>query len=170
MGPCQKKPTSTASATGLGFVSWISRRGSIQRNLLTGKISSSHPIILFDGICNLCNGFVRYIIRMDRNDVFRFGLLQSDHVRSMLRRHELEISSFASVILLEGERIAVESDAVLRIARILGGGWNSVYLFKIVPNFIRDYLYRIISRHRYRLFGKRDACMIPPPELRDKFI
>ena len=121
-------------------------------------------------MCNLCNGFVRCILRMDKKGIFRFGLLQSDNVQKMLRRQELKISGFASVVLLEDERITVESDALLRIARILGGGWSPVYSFIIVPKFIRDNVYRIISRHRYSLFGKRDVCMIPSPEVLDKFI
>jgi predicted DCC family thiol-disulfide oxidoreductase YuxK len=137
---------------------------------LTEQTLSSHPLILFDGMCNLCNGLIRCILRLDRKDVFRFGLLQSDNVQKTLRRYELKISGLASIVLLEGERITVESDAVLRIARYLGGGWSLVYLFIIVPKFIRDNVYRIISRHRYWLFGKRDVCMIPSPEVLDKFI
>jgi predicted DCC family thiol-disulfide oxidoreductase YuxK len=121
-------------------------------------------------MCNLCNGFIQCVLKLDKKDVFRFGLLQSDNVQKMLRRYELKISGLASIVLLEGERIAVESDAVLKIARNLGGAWSLIYLFIIIPKFIRDDVYRIISRHRYRLFGKRDVCMIPAPEVQDKFI
>jgi predicted DCC family thiol-disulfide oxidoreductase YuxK len=121
-------------------------------------------------MCNLCSGFIQWIIKKDKKDVFRFGLLQADNVRKMLGRYELKISGHASIVLLEGEKIAIESDAVLKIARNLGGAWNLIYFFIIVPAFIRDGMYRIISRNRYRLFGKRDACMIPSPEVLDKFI
>lgn len=137
---------------------------------MTEQTSSIHPLILFDGLCNLCNGFILWVLKMDKKNVFRFGLLQSDNVQRMLRKYELKISGLASIVLLEDERITVESDAVLRIARILGGGWSPFYLFIIVPKFLRDNVYRIISRHRYRLCGKRDVCMIPSPEVLDRFI
>ena len=121
-------------------------------------------------MCNLCNGFIQCVLKLDKKDVFRFGLLQSDKAQDLLRKYELKNSGLASIVLLEGERKAIESDAVLKIARNLGGAWNLVYVFIIIPKFIRDSVYRIISRHRYRLFGKRDACMIPSPEVLDKFI
>jgi predicted DCC family thiol-disulfide oxidoreductase YuxK len=121
-------------------------------------------------MCNLCSGFIQCVIRLDKKDVFRFGSLQSENVRQLLRRYGPKISGLTTIGLLEGERIAVESNAVLKIARNLGGAWSLAYLFIVVPKFIRDGMYRIISRHRYRLFGKRDACMIPAPELMDKFI
>ena len=137
---------------------------------MTEKTSSGRPLILFDGMCILCSGFIQYVLKLDKKDIFRFGLLQSENVRHMLRRYDPNISSLSSIVLVEGERIAVESDAVLKIARNLGGAWSLVYLFIIIPKFIRDGVYRIISRHRYRLFGKRDVCMIPSPEVLDKFI
>ena len=110
------------------------------------------------------------MIRLDKKDVFRFGPLQSEKVRQILIRYEPKISGLTSIVLLEGERIAVESDAVLKIARNLGGAWSFVYLFIIIPKFIRDAVYRVISRHRYHLFGQRDLCMVPSPEFLDKFI
>jgi predicted DCC family thiol-disulfide oxidoreductase YuxK len=137
---------------------------------LTKQTSSVRPLILFDGICNLCSGFIQCVLKVDKKNIFRFGLLQSENVRHMLRRYEPKYSGIASIILLEGERIAVESDAVLKIARNLGCPWSLVYLFIIIPKFLRDGVYRIISRHRYRLFGKRDMCMIPSPDILDKFI
>jgi predicted DCC family thiol-disulfide oxidoreductase YuxK len=137
---------------------------------LTEQTSSGHPLVLFDGMCKLCSGFIRYVLKLDKNNVFRFGLLQSDNVRNMLRKYEMNISGLTSIVLLEGERITVESDAVLKIARNLGGAWSLIYLFIIIPKVIRDSVYRIIARNRYRLFGKRDACMIPSSEVLDKFI
>jgi len=137
---------------------------------LTEQISSGHPLILFDGMCNLCSGIIQCILRLDKKNVFRFGVLQSENVRKMLQRYELKISGLTSIVLLEGETIAVESDAVLKIARILGGAWRFIYLFIIIPKFLRDTVYRSISSHRHRLFGKRDVCMRPSPDVLDKFI
>jgi predicted DCC family thiol-disulfide oxidoreductase YuxK len=107
---------------------------------------------------------------LDKKDVFRFGSLQSEKARQMLRRYEPKISGLTTIVLLEGETITVESDALLKISRKLGGAWNLVYLFIIIPKFIRDDVYRFVSRHRYRLFGLRDSCMVPSPEFLDKFI
>jgi predicted DCC family thiol-disulfide oxidoreductase YuxK len=84
-------------------------------------------------MCNLCSGFIQWVLKMDKKDVFRFGLLQSDNVQKMLRRYDLKISGHASIVLLENEKIAIKSDAVLKIARNLGGAWNLVYLFIILP-------------------------------------
>ncbi len=88
----------------------------------------------------------------------------------MLTRYEPKISGLTTIVLLEDKRIAVESDAVLKIARKLGGAWSLIYLFIIVPKFLRDSVYRFVSRHRYRLFGQRDSCMVPSNEVLNKFI
>ena len=131
---------------------------------------SSHPIILFDGVCNLCNGFVQFVIRKDHRDVFRFGSLQSERTEKILKRLGSEHFDSTSIILLDVENIATESDAVLKIARKLHGIWSLLYSLIIVPKFVRDSVYRIVSRYRYHIFGKRESCMIPTPELMDKFI
>jgi predicted DCC family thiol-disulfide oxidoreductase YuxK len=132
--------------------------------------TSPHPIILFDGVCNLCNGLVQRIISRDKKNVFKFGHLQSEKVRQMLKRFEPKTSGLTTIVLLEGETVTVESDALLKIVRKLGGAWSLLYLFIIVPKFIRDAVYRFVSRHRYRIFGRRDSCMVPSPEFLDKFI
>lgn len=131
---------------------------------------SSHPIILFDGICNLCNGFVQFVIKRDTRDVFRFGSLQSEKVRQILKRFGSKGVDLTTIVLLDGEKIAFESDAVLKVAKKLGGAWSLLYLFIVIPKFVRDAVYRFISRHRYQMFGRRDSCMMPTPELLDKFI
>lgn len=132
--------------------------------------NSSHPIILFDGVCNLCNGFVQFVITRDKRDVFRFGSLQSSKAQELLKRVEPDSNGFTTIILLEGEKISTESDAVLRIAQGLGGAWKLFYVFIFVPKTFRDGLYRIVSRMRYRVFGKRESCMVPTPDLINKFI
>jgi predicted DCC family thiol-disulfide oxidoreductase YuxK len=136
----------------------------------TSHNSSSHPIILFDGVCNLCNGFVQFVIKRDHRNVFRFGPLQSESARQILMPLGSEHRELTSIVLLDDEDIATESDAVLKIARKLHGLWSLLYAFIIVPRIVRDTLYRIVSRHRYRIFGKMDSCMIPTPELLDRFI
>lgn len=121
-------------------------------------------------MCNLCNRFVQCVIRSDRKDVFRFGSLQSEKAQQILKRFESKPLNLTTVVLLDDETIVTESDAVLKIAKKLSGIWNLVYLFIVVPKFIRDTVYRFVSRYRYHIFGRRDACMIPTPELLDKFI
>ena len=127
-------------------------------------------IILFDGVCNLCNGFVRFVIRRDDRNVFRFGSLQSDGAKKLLKPFGSEHLELTSIVLLDGGNISTGSDAVLKIARELRGMWSLLYAFIIVPKIIRDSVYRLVARYRYRVFGKRDSCMIPTPELRNKFI
>ena len=136
----------------------------------TSHNSSSHPIILFDGVCNLCNGFVQFVIKRDHRNVFRFGSLQSESARQILMLLGSEHRDLTSIVLLDDEDIATESDAVLKIARKLHGLWSLHYSFVIVPRIVRDTMYRIVSRYRYRIFGKMDSCMIPTPELLDRFI
>jgi len=111
-----------------------------------------------------------WIISRDKKNVFRFGHLQSEKVRQMLKRFEPKTFALNTIVFLEGETITVESDAFLKIVRKLDGVWSLLHLFIIVPKFIRDVVYRFVSRHRYTIFGKRDSCIVPPPEFLDKFI
>jgi predicted DCC family thiol-disulfide oxidoreductase YuxK len=130
----------------------------------------SNPVILFDGVCNLCNQSVQFVIRHDPRSQFRFAALQSDFGQQQLREHHLQTKKLLSVVLLAGNRIYDRSRAALEIARRLNGLWPIMYVFVIVPPFIRNLVYDWISRNRYRWFGKRDECMIPTPELRARFI
>lgn len=127
-------------------------------------------IILFDGVCNLCNGFVNFVIPRDRQAKFRFGSLQSSAGQELLKAHSYKSESMTTVILLENNQLYTESTAVLKILRKLGGAWSLFYIFMVVPKFIRDFMYNLVSRHRYRLFGKREYCRIPTPELKNRFI
>lgn len=114
--------------------------------------STFHSIILFDGVCNLCNGFVQFVIRRDKHDVFRFGSLQSEKAQELLKPFGSLGIDLTTIVLLEGNRIATESQAVLKISGKLTGGWSLLYWFSIVPKFIRDSLYRFVSRYRYLFF------------------
>jgi predicted DCC family thiol-disulfide oxidoreductase YuxK len=134
--------------------------------------SAEHPIVLFDGVCNLCNGTVRFVIDRDPGGVFRFGSLQSVRAAELLRAlgRELPRNEFESVVLIEAGRVYERSTAALRIARRLSGLWPLVTALLLVPRPIRDAIYRFIARHRYRWFGKTDQCWAPTPDLRARFV
>lgn len=133
-------------------------------------IQHDKPTILFDGVCNLCNGFVQFIIIRDKKRYFRFASLQSDYVSSLNLDEENLISDMNTVILLEDGQIFTKSAAVLRIVRQLRFPYPLAYIFVVIPRPVRDILYSWISRNRYRWFGKRESCMIPTPDLVDRFV
>lgn len=128
------------------------------------------PVILFDGVCNLCNGSVLFIIQRDPKAKFRFGSLQSDFGKNQMRKFGLPETELNSVLLVKHGQLYQKSNAALEIAYQLSGGWPLLYGFKIVPRILRDWIYNWISRNRYKWFGKKDACMIPTPELKSRFV
>lgn len=131
----------------------------------------SNPVILFDGVCNLCNGTVRFIIKRDKTRHFRFGSLQSEAGRRLMeQRFPGTADRLDSIVLIEGDRTYTHSDAVLRILRRLGPGWAFLSLLRVIPRFFRDFVYRRIAGNRYRWFGKQETCMVPSPELKFLFI
>lgn len=134
------------------------------------NIDVKSPVLLFDGVCNLCNASVQWILTHDARGTFRFAALQSDAGQSLLRRFGLDQVRFDSVILVEGDRIFMRSDAPLEIARRLGGLWTLAYGLKVIPRFLRDGVYNWIARNRYRWFGRREACMLPRPEWKERFL
>lgn len=127
-------------------------------------------IVLFDGVCNLCNASVNFIIDRDEKAIFKFTSLQSEVGQNILVEHQLKQSDFDSIILLKEGKILKKSDAALEIARNLDGWWKYFYVFGIIPKFIRDFFYDLIAKNRYRIFGKSDACRIPTAELRERFL
>lgn len=133
---------------------------------------SDHPIMLFDGVCNLCNGTVHFVIDRDPNGVIRFAALQSEAGKRVLSERGVALPEGDpdSVLLVEGDRVYERSDAALRIARKLKGLWPALFAFVIVPRFLRDLVYKFIARNRYRWFGKTDECRVPTPELRARFL
>ena len=129
------------------------------------------PVILFDGVCNLCNGFIQFVIKNDRQGVFRFASLQSEAASSLLGdRASAYRDSLETVVLIEGDTIYTHSDVALQIARRIGGAWSLLLVAYILPKFCRDALYRFIARNRYRWFGKHDTCMVPSPDLASRFL
>ena len=133
---------------------------------------ASHPVVLFDGVCNLCNGAVQFIVDRDPRGTFRFTSLQSVRAASLLREHGREPPRGEpdSVVLIEDGRVYERSTAALRIARRLSGAWPLFYAFLIVPRLLRDAVYSLIARYRYRWFGKSEQCRVPTPELRARFL
>ena len=130
-----------------------------------------HSIIFFDGVCNLCTSSVKFVIKRDRRDFFRFATLQGDIAAQYLDGPDAtEDSPPGSVILLQGGKVYKCSAAALRIARHLGFGWNLLYGFMIVPAFIRDFVYDQIAKRRYSIWGKEESCMVPTAELKAKFL
>lgn len=129
-----------------------------------------HKTILFDGVCNLCNSSVNFIIDHDKNDLFRFTSLQSESGQSLLKKFNLNGDNFDSIILIEGDKYYTRSSAVLRIAKEFPGFWKLLYFFIIIPPALRDFAYEIIAENRYKWFGKKDSCRVPTPELKNKFL
>ncbi|WGQ08651.1 DUF393 domain-containing protein [Pedobacter gandavensis] len=146
-----------------------------------------HGMIFFDGICNLCNHSVQFVIKRDRNDYFRFAALQTEVAKAQLAflnveekrttssknqqesltAHEQQLNT---IILLENGKTYYRSTAALRIARRLSGFWPLLYGFIIIPPFIRDFFYQLISKNRYRIWGKQESCMVPSAALKSKFL
>lgn len=127
-------------------------------------------LILFDGVCNLCSSSVQFIINRDPKSRFRFASLQSETGKKLLEKFQLPVDALYSIILVQGNSYLERSDAALEIARKLSGLWPLFYAFKIVPNVLRDPIYNWISRNRYKWFGKKDACWLPTPELKARFV
>lgn len=128
------------------------------------------PVLLFDGVCNLCNTSVQWVLIHDRKGIFRFAALQSDTGQALLRTWDLPTEDFDSVVLVDGDRLLLHSDVPLEIVRRIGGWWQLLYVFKVIPRPIRDVIYRWIARNRYRWFGKRESCMLPRPEWKGRFV
>ncbi len=130
----------------------------------------SPPILLFDGVCNFCAWSVRFIIDRDPGQIFRFASLQSDTGRRLLVEQGLNPDAIDSVVLIEDGKAWCESDAALRVCRHLRWPWNWFWPLRCLPRFLRDAIYRLIARNRYRWFGKMEACMVPTAEMRARFL
>ena len=127
-------------------------------------------IVLFDGVCNLCNNSVQFIIKRDLKKHFLYASLQSDAAKDLLLQYNVNNSQPESIILLKQDKVYYKSSAILEIFRGLGGLWPIFYGLIIIPKFIRDPIYNLIARHRYRWFGKRESCMVPTKELLTRFL
>ncbi|MFN2458994.1 MAG: thiol-disulfide oxidoreductase DCC family protein [Chitinophagaceae bacterium] len=131
---------------------------------------TNDAIILFDGICNFCNATINFIISQDKKMVFKFAALQSEAGQKLLEQYGLSKASFDSFILIDNGRVYKSSTAGLRLYNKLPWFWKWTQIFWIVPKFARDAVYNLIAKNRYRWFGKKDECMVPTPEVRERFI
>lgn len=128
-----------------------------------------HPVILFDGVCNFCDASVQFILERDPNEIFRFASLQSEAGQGLLKKYHVP-EDVDSMILIESDKVYFKSSAALRISRHLQGTWKLLYILIIVPAPVRNVVYDIIARNRYKWFGKKESCMLPSPNVRKRFL
>ncbi len=134
-------------------------------------VQSESKIILFDGVCNLCNGAVTYIIKRDKQNSFQFAAIQSDIGQKLIAERNIDTSKVDSIILIDpGKAYYLKSTAALEITKAFGGAWPLAQVFSIFPESFRDLVYDLVAKNRYKWFGKQDSCMIPTPELSAKFL
>jgi predicted DCC family thiol-disulfide oxidoreductase YuxK len=127
-------------------------------------------VILYDGVCHLCHRGVNFVLRHDKKKIFQFSPLQSEYSKKILRHNNESDTVMDTFILITEEKIFHRSDAALKILMMLGGGWKLFYPLYIFPKFFRNGIYNFVSRNRYKWFGKEDQCIIPSPEIRERFI
>ncbi|MBK0404788.1 thiol-disulfide oxidoreductase DCC family protein [Adhaeribacter sp. BT258] len=133
-------------------------------------MTRQHAIIFFDGVCNLCNGFVQFVIERDPEGYFQFASLQSEAAQPYLKKFQLDENALSSVVLVENGKCYTQSSAALRILKKLSGGWPLLFAGILIPRFLRDGLYNFIARNRYRWFGKQESCWLPTPALKQRFL
>lgn len=139
-------------------------------------MDEANPIILYDGVCGLCNRLVQFLLKHDKQGRLRFASLQSDFAARVLQRHRIDPKDLDTMHLIEnyeqqGERVLQRSDAILRAGRELGGAWSVLSaVARIVPRALRNVVYSFVARNRYRVFGKYDSCMLPEPNQRSRFL
>lgn len=127
-------------------------------------------IILFDGVCNLCGGIVQFVLKHDKRDTFHFAALQSEAGQTLLRQHGLPTDAFDSFVLVQGDQTWERSDAALQVVRHLDPPWRWLFVVVILPKRLRDALYNVVARHRYRWFGKKKECLRPGPDVAHRFL
>jgi predicted DCC family thiol-disulfide oxidoreductase YuxK len=132
--------------------------------------NSNQKIILFDGVCNLCNTSVNFVIEHDKKNIFRFAALQSDIGRKLAIENNINTADTDSIILIDGDSSYIKSTAALYISKELSGAYPLLYAFMIIPKYLRDLIYNYIAKNRYKWYGKKESCMIPSPTLKDKFL
>lgn len=135
-----------------------------------GVAPTDRPVLLFDGVCNLCNGLVQWVIERDPEGQFRFAALQSDAGLALLERHDLPTDDVDTFVLVDGDDYYTKSTAALRVLAGLGLPYSLLYPSIAVPRVVRDRVYDFVAEHRYGWFGRRDSCMRPTPERADRFI
>ena len=128
------------------------------------------PILFFDGVCNLCNGAVQTVLKNDRRGLLKFASLQSSLAEELLLPLGVDPSALSSLVLYQNGRAYTRSEGALRTAHLMGGSFAYLYYLRLFPRFLRDWVYDFVGRNRYRWFGKREECMLPRPEWKDRFV
>ncbi|MCC7402261.1 MAG: thiol-disulfide oxidoreductase DCC family protein [Chitinophagaceae bacterium] len=129
-----------------------------------------NPVILFDGICNLCNRSVLFIIKRDRKKKFLFASIQGEKGKDLFSKLNLPLNDINSFVLIDKGKAYTRSSGALRVLKELGGKWRLWYACIIVPKFIRDGVYKWIAKNRYKWFGKKETCMTPAADLKERFL
>ncbi len=133
-------------------------------------MQTEKPVILFDGVCNFCNGAVNFVLKQDKKGIFNFAALQSAAGQKLLQQYNLAMKDFDSFVLIENGKVYKKSTASLRVMNQLPWYWKEAQILRIVPRFLRDAIYDFIAKNRYKWFGKKEQCMIPTPEMRNRFL
>lgn len=136
---------------------------------MTDIAPAEHPIVFFDGVCGLCNKAVDYLVRRDRQHTLRYAPLQGETAKRLLPPLDSDPARW-SMLLIDGDGVHDQSEAALRIARLLGGGMRVLSWARVLPRWLRDPIYRFIARRRYRWFGEKEVCRIPSPAERALFL
>ena len=131
---------------------------------------STEPVILFDGVCNFCNGAVNFTIKRDKNKIIKFAPLQSQVGEALIKQYGLPENDMRSFLLVENGKLYSKSTAALKVCRYLKGLWPLCYGFIIVPAFIRNAVYDLIAKNRYKWFGQKKECMVPTPDVKARFL
>ena len=131
---------------------------------------NENAIILFDGVCNFCNAAINFVLKQDKKGVFRFAPLQSEAGQRLLKLYNLSTAEFDSFVLIDDGKIYKKSSASLRVMNKLPWYWKEAQLLRIIPTAFRDAIYDFIAKNRYKWFGKKEQCMIPTPEMRNRFL
>ncbi len=134
------------------------------------KLNNTHNILLFDGICNLCNGVVQFVIKCDKKEKVKFASLQSEAGKQLLIKYNLPAEDYQSFVYIKNGQFLLKSTAALTLMKDIGGGWQLLYFFIIIPKFIRDFIYSVVAKNRYKWFGKKGVCMIPNKKLHHRFL
>jgi predicted DCC family thiol-disulfide oxidoreductase YuxK len=127
-------------------------------------------LILFDGVCNLCSALVQFVIRHDRATKFRFAAIQSEIGRAIFQSHGLDPADLQTFVFIADERIFLRSDAAIEVLERFGGAWRICKIFRFVPRALRNAIYSFIARNRYRWFGRKEVCMVPTTEIKERFL
>ena len=131
---------------------------------------NNNPVLLYDGVCYMCNGLVRFVIRWDSKEKIRFASLQSETGQNFLQDQGMPTDDLDTLVYIKAGKYSIRSSAVLEVLKDIGGFWRMFYVFIIIPRCIRDLVYRLVAWLRYKLFGKSEQCVIPPPEIRERFL